>query len=87
MSVVSSRLSGLGSTIASVEESNRWKAYSTMAGGVIYMMYQGNMSITGNIQLYVESYYKVGTKEASLMVPTIAFLSAFFQLFTVRFIQ
>lgn len=45
------------------------------------------MYVASGIQLYVESYYKVGTTKASLMLPTIAFLNAFLQLFTVRFIQ
>ena len=80
-----SRLSGFGGTIIG-EESKSWKAYSTVAGGAVYMMYQGSMYITGNIQLYVQSYYKVGTTKASLMLPTIYFLNAFLQLFTVRFI-
>ena len=32
--------------------SKHWKAYSTIAGGTIYMMYVGGLYITGNIQTY-----------------------------------
>ena len=42
-----------------------WKAYSTLVGGFIYMIYLGSVSVTGNISPYIATYYNVTTTDTS----------------------
>ena len=55
-----------------------WKAYSTLIGGLIYMIYLGNISITGNISPYIATYYDVTTTETSKLGLDMHILEAFF---------
>ena len=54
-----------------MESKTHWKAYSTLCGGTVYMLFVGSMYITGNLQTYVESYFQVSTNTASIILPTI----------------
>jgi|688.fasta_scaffold1400726_1 hypothetical protein len=36
-----------------------WKAYSTLVGGFIYMIYLGSVSVTGNISPYIAIYFNI----------------------------
>ena len=42
-----------------------WKAYSTLVGGFIYMIYLGSIMITGNISAYIADYFTVSTTKTS----------------------
>ena len=42
-----------------------WKAYSTIVGGFIHMLYLGSTYIIGNINEYIAVYYNVTDEQAS----------------------
>ena len=48
------------------------KAYSTVIGGVIFMLFPGSLYIIGNISPYIASYYELeDTTKVSNLLPTI----------------
>ena len=55
-----------------------WKAYSTLFGGFIWMLYPGSVYITGNISPYIASYYSVTTTQTSNILLTIMVIGCFF---------
>ncbi len=38
-------------------QSKSWKAYSTIIGGFIFMIFPGSMNCTGVFSTYIGSYY------------------------------
>jgi hypothetical protein len=60
------------------QNSRHWKAFSTVVGGTIYMLWVGGIYITGNLQPYVQSFFEIGTDQASILLPSIYFFQAVF---------
>ena len=54
------------------------KAYCTVIGGFIFMLFAGSVYITGNIEPYIASYYQLEdvTKTANIL-PTMGFVGTF----------
>jgi hypothetical protein len=52
-----------------------WKAYSTLIGGFISLIFPGSMYITGNISPYIAIYYNVGKTEISNILVDILLLT------------
>ena len=71
----------LGAIVRKRKEKDRCqniKAYSTVIGGVIFMLFPGSLYIIGNISPYIASYYELeDTTKASNLLPTILALNVF----------
>jgi hypothetical protein len=64
-----------------------WKAYSTLVGGFIWMLYPGSIYITGNLSPYVASYFGVTTVQTSNLMLTGVVLNSFISPFGTYLIQ
>ena len=58
--------------------SRSWKAYSTLTGGFVYMIFPGSTYITGNIAPYIASYFGVNIEDTSNLFLTGLVVNALF---------
>ena len=71
----------LGAIARKHRDQNRcqtFKAYSTVIGGFIFMLFPGSLYILGNISPYITSYFRLeDSSKASQILPTILAMNVF----------